>query len=138
MRHVLGTVAVLAAAAGIVLAARPGVPEGPESSPSSTTPPLSYAQCVEIASEIEYGRDRHVREAATEQPLATERGSVIEQRFVVEARDYAIPSECADVIEELAPAPSAKPGAEAYACFTSATADPTCPPVSTRRPTPDN
>ncbi|QKW50125.1 hypothetical protein [Streptomyces buecherae] len=126
MRHVLGTVAVLAAAAGIVLAARPGVPEGPRSRPSPTDAPVSYARCVEIASEIEYGSEWRPHEAADE------------QRLVAEVRDYAVPSECADVVRELAPTPAVERPAEAYACLTRATAAPTCPPASVRRPTPDN
>ncbi|MEU3960526.1 hypothetical protein AB0F42_11985 [Streptomyces buecherae] len=110
MRHVLGTVAVLAAAAGIVLAARPGVPEGPRSRPAPTNAPLSYAQCVEIASEIEYAREESVRdEREGEKELADQRG--VQTVTVAIAGDFAYPAECQGVIEELAPESTEPPSA---------------------------
>ncbi len=110
MRHVLRTVDVLAAAAGIILAARPGVPEGPRSRPSPTDAPLSYARCVEIASEIEYAREESVREAAAGAKELTDQG-VRQTVTVMIVRDVAYPPECRDVIEELAPEPTEPPSA---------------------------
>ncbi|MFF5715993.1 hypothetical protein [Streptomyces buecherae] len=110
MRHVLGTVAVLAAAAGIVLAARPGVPEGSRSRPAPTNAPLSYAQCVEIASEIEYAREESVRDEEEGGKELTDQGAR-QTLSVVIAHDFAYPAECRDVIDELAPESTESPSA---------------------------
>ncbi len=101
---------MLAAAAGIILAARPGVPEGPRSRPAPTNAPLSYAQCVEIASEIEYAREESVREEEAGAKELTDQG-VRQTVSVMIARDVAYPAECQGVIEELAPESTESPSA---------------------------
>ncbi len=106
---------MLAAAAGIILAARPGVPEGPRSRPAPTNAPLSYAQCVEIASEIEYAREESVREKwvrdeGTGDKELPDQG-VRQTVSVMIARDVAYPAECQDAIEELAPESTESPSA---------------------------